>query len=330
MLRRFLAALSLVLACGVAQAADDKSFQWVDDPAAGTLDLKYGDAHVVRYMYGFDQSTPERAFATSKPFHHVFGPGSDQLITNGADGAHYPHHRGLYVGWAVTKFGDTVNDFWHCRFGEVQKHIRFVEQTADGDSASMTAEIQWISREGQPVINEQRTVKVSPIADESPAGHGWQIDWSTVIKGASGDVLLNGDRQHAGFQFRAAQPVAEAESARYVRPEGFPEDPKAFEVDDSGDPPRHINLGWLAMTYEIAGQPYTIQYFEDPSLPKPSLFSERPYGRFGAFFKTRVSPEKPLTMRYRILVTASSPPPRDAIQQNYAKFTEELGARESE
>ena len=62
------------------------------------------------------------------------------------------------------------------------------------------------------------------------------------------------------------------------------------------------------------------------SLPKPSRYSERPYGRFGAFFKTTLSPQEPLEMRYRLRVTAGPPPAREAVQQRYEAFVGELSS----
>ena len=54
------------------------------------------------------------------------------------------------------------------------------------------------------------------------------------------------------------------------------------------------------------------------------MFSERPYGRFGAYFKATVTPDKPLTMRYRLIVTSGTPPDRDAIQAQYNRFVADL------
>jgi hypothetical protein len=144
------------------------------------------------------------------------------------------------------------------------------------------------------------------------------------LQSRRGKIDLAGDRQHAGFQFRAAASVAKTNSATFIRPKGFPQEAKAFEVDDRKDPDKFVNLGWLAMSYEINGKPYAVTYFEDPALPRPSKFSERPYGRFGTYFKATLAPDHPLTMRYRLIVTAGSPPDRDTIQSEYDKFVAEL------
>ena len=304
-------------------------FYWQDHPEQGTADLMWQDyPHpVLRYMYAYNTSTPERTTETFKVYHHVFGPGTDQIITNGAGGL-YPHHRGLFVGWMQTKFEDQQLDFWHCKNGAHQRHVKFLEMKGDVKHGTMTAEIHWNDAQGKPVIVETRSVDVSPIilAGNISAGDalGWQIDWRSKLESRRGEIQLGGDRQHAGFQFRAASDVAEKKSARYVRPEGFPQEPEAHEVGDAGDPPLHINLGWLAMTYPLAEKMYAIEYFEDPALPKPSLYSERPYGRFGAFFKTTITPEKPLSMKYRLRVTTGAAPARSDIQKNYEAFVNDL------
>jgi hypothetical protein len=307
-------------------AGEADGFHWVDDPDAGTADLRFGDEPVLRYMYAFDTSTKERRFDTGKVFHHVFGPGTGKLITKGSGGL-YPHHRGLFVGWNKTLVDGKRYDFWHCKEGVIhQRHSSFVQIVGGAKQGTMTAEIAWNDSAGKPVITETRTVTASRLPGDDPNSTGWQIDWQTTLQSNRGKITLDGDRQHAGFQFRAAQAVAESKGARYLRPQGFPDDPAAYQVNDRKDPDQHLNLGWLAMTYELDGQHYTIEYFEDPSLPQPSRYSERPYGRFGAFFKTQLSPEKPLAMKYRVIVTSGPTPSRETIQKRYKTFVKELAA----
>jgi hypothetical protein len=316
-IRALLTASLLALAPLGFTAAGEKTFHWKNDESQGVADLLFGDEPVLRYMYAYDDSTPERREQTYKPYHHVFGPGTGQIITKGPGGL-YPHHRGLYVAWNKTQAGGESFDFWHCTKGVHQRHIEFLETKGNGESGTMTARIHWNDAAGDPVVVETRQVTVSrPAGLDGPA---WQIDWQTKLDSRRGEITLDGDRQHAGFQYRAAQDVAEQKSARYLRPAGFPEDAQAFEVNDRNDPDGHIDLGWLAMTYPLGGEQYTVEYFEDASLPKPSRYSERPYGRFGAFFKSTLTPEKPLKMRYRLIVSTGEPPSREAIQRRYEEF----------
>ena len=296
----FLALTLLSLLSATTAEADE--FHWNTDEEAGTTDLLLGDQPVLRYMHAYDTSTPERLHETYKVFHHVFGPGSKTIITKGA-GGRYTHHRGLFVGWNKTGFQGKSLDFWHCKGGAHIRHVKFLEKAADAEQGSMTAEIHWNDPDGKPVIIEQRTVT----ARKEKTTGGWQIDWSTKLSSQRGDITLNGDRQHAGFQFRASQTVAEKNSGRYQRPAAFDQKAEAIQVGDKGNPPPHINLGWFALNYELDGTHYTIEYFDNPGLPKPALFSERPYGRFGTFFKTTLTEEKPLEMRYRVIVSAGKP-----------------------
>ncbi|MEO1999081.1 MAG: DUF6807 family protein [Planctomycetaceae bacterium] len=321
---RVIVLFSLVLLVVPLAGADDAPrFKWTTEAESGTTDLSYGNVKVIRYMHQFDRSTKESAHATYKVYHHVFGPGGGPLITKGPGGL-YTHHRGLYVGWNKTGFDGTVNDFWHCRKGEHIRHIRFLEQSADSSQGRMTAEIHWVGAQGKQVIQETRTVSVSLLVTSDQLPPGWQIDWRTKLESRRGNITLQGDRQHAGFQFRAAQEVAAAKGARYIRPVGFPEQSEAFQVGDKDTPPKHVDLDWLAMTFQVQGKRYTVEYFADPDLPKPSRYSERPYGRFGAYFKTTLTAAAPLEMRYRLHVTTGTAPDRTQIQKRYDAFLESL------
>ena len=90
-------------------------FEWVDRAGEGTADLMYDGKPVLRYMYAFDRSTPQRTTETFKVFHHLFGPGTEDLITNGAGAGLYPHHRGLFVGWRRTRFEGGEIDSCFCK-----------------------------------------------------------------------------------------------------------------------------------------------------------------------------------------------------------------------
>ena len=313
-----LLATVLALVSRTTAGEDSAGFRWDDHPEQGTADLLYGGKPALRYMYAFDTSTPKRTFETFKVYHHVFGPGTEDLLTNGPGGL-YPHHRGLFVGWRQTRFDGGEIDSWHCTQGVHQRHVRFLEQKADSAGGQMSAEISWNDGHGKPVINEIRSVSLAPF-HFSGGPLGWDIRWTSELRSRRGKVELTGDRQHAGFQFRAAQPVAESKSARFLRPNGFPQDPKAYEVDDRKNPNSLINLRWFAMSFPINGKPYNVAYFDDPTLPKPSYFSERPYGRFGAYFKTTIQPDTVLKLNYRLIVTPGESPTREALEALYSPW----------
>lgn len=314
-----LAVCAVVIITSSAVWAND-GFHWKNDEASGQADLYLGDQPVVRYVYPYDTSTKERAFATYKPFHHVYGPGTKTEITQGTNGTQFPHHRGVYVGWNKTGFEGTQLDFWHCTKGAHQKHMKFVELSGDKESARMVAEIHWNDADSKPVIIETRTLA----ARVESTTKGWQLDWSSKLTSQRGNITLEGDRQHAGFQFRAAPEVGAKAAARYVRPAKFEQKPEAIQVGDAGSPPPHIDLTWFAMTYPIGDQRFTVEYFDNPNLPKPALFSERPYGRFGTYFKTQLAADKPLELKYRLVISTGETPAVDAIQKRYDQFARDL------
>jgi hypothetical protein len=136
---------------------------------------------------------------------------------------------------------------------------------------------------------------------------GWQIDFSSHLETADGKPIhLDGDPQHAGFQFRATQKVPDETAAQtyYVRTDGKgePGDYRNWNHDDptAKENAENENRPWNAMSFVVDGQRYTVLYLDHPSNPKPSRYSERDYGRFGSYFVADVTKDEPLDVKYRI------------------------------
>lgn len=327
MCSRFGVLLGLLLAgacAGTTASAAEGTFSWTVDEAAGTAVLKFGNAPVLDYQFGYDTSTPETIHNTYKIFHHAYGPGTDERLTKGPGGA-FTHHRGLFVGWNKTSWGEERADFWHCTQGAHQRHRKIVSQSADDQQGSMTTEIDWMSgRSDSPILRERRTITARRIETAADPGFGWQIDWSSRLETELPEVLLDGDRQHAGFQFRAAQEVADGNAAKFLRPQGVPQKPPVIQVNDNQAPDDHINLNWFAMQFPVAEKSYCVQYLEAPGMPRPARYSERAYGRFGTFFQAVVTPEKPLVMNYRLFVTTEAPPSPEQLQNRWEQYAKEI------
>ena len=83
-------------------------------------------------------------------------------------------------------------------------------------------------------------------------------------------------------------------------------------------------MKWFAESYQLDGKRYTVEYFDNPNLPKPALFSERPYGRFGTYFRTTLEEAAPLELKYRLIVSQGDSPSVKAIQARYDSFVDEL------
>ncbi len=297
------------IACGA-------GFSWKDTEGK-YLDLLYDGRKVTRYMYDHDESSEQRIFETYKVFHHVFDEKGDNLLTNGPDGENpylksvkYPHHRGIYIGWNKLQFEGKSYDTWHMTRGVRQVHQKFLDKKADAEKAISTALIHWKNGEGKVMVAEKRTMTVYRPGD----GTIVLLDFETELKALNGEVYLNGDPEHAGFQYRPHDDVAKG-----------PADMKAkylFHKEDI-DPKKDKDLPWVAMEYGLNGKRYSVQYMSDPANPNPdAVYSAyRDYGRFGEFFEHTIPAGQTLKLRYRIRVSKGTLPDRESLAKQYIAFT---------
>jgi len=305
-----LLAAAIICGPGVARAEE---FSWKDTEGQ-YLDLLFGGRKVTRYMYAYDTSTPQRVFETYKPLHHVFDPGGN-LLTNGPDGENpypkdkirYPHHRGIFIGWNRLTFEGNQYDLWHMK--DVQQvHREFLELSAGPTKASSTALIHWNDKEGKPIIAEKRRTTV--YRQSSPTI--LFMDFETELTAVRGDVLLNGDPEHAGFQYRAHNDVAAG---------GQDVKAKYLFHQDGIDPRKDQDLPWVAMSYGLGDRSYSVQHMNHPDNPKPAIYSAyRDYGRFGAFFKETIKAGETLKLSYRIWVGQGKMPEREELAKRYSVF----------
>ncbi|RIK88642.1 MAG: hypothetical protein DCC67_00455 [Planctomycetota bacterium] len=308
---RLVALLSSFAFCGlsdlVSLAAD--GFQW-QAPAADHVDLTFDGRPALRYvMPQLDESSPERRNETFKPFHHVWSPDGKTLLTKGTGGL-YPHHRGLFYGFNKITYGDGKQcDAWHCTGKAYQSHREALLQKATKRFAVQSVRIDWHGEDGEVFAHETRFVEVS--RQEHYGAEGWLITFASQLRTADGQPIhLDGDPQHAGFQFRASQYVPDhaAQQTYYLRPDGKGEPGETRNWDhEHADAPgnaRSENLPWNAMSVVIDGKRFTIVYLDHPSNPKPARYSERDYGRFGSYFVADVTADKPLDVMYRLWIQA--------------------------
>lgn len=279
------------------------AFRWEHDPAGVWTELRHGDRSVLRYIHEkLDESSKAARERTFKVFHHVYDPDGKQLVTNGPNGPEvpygkgiqFPHHRGLFYGFMKTSYGKNTVDIWHCKGDTHQAHRRSVEQVGPVLARQLLT-IEWNGVGKKTFALEQREVTVYAVPG------GTLIQFASELTPTDGPVKLDGDPQHAGFHFRASNEVAEKTSKQtvYTRPDGVDKPGATRNWDGKGNK-THIDLPWLAMSFVVGGQRYTAAYLDRPENPKEARFSERNYGRFGSYFVTTVTPEKPLLVVYRV------------------------------
>lgn len=281
---RFTASMALLTLSSLAtNAAKPTDFQLVEKE--GHLDVKHGDHIVARYMHAVDQSTPEKLHETYKPYLHVMDETGKAPITKGA-GGQFTHHRGIFFGYAKIKHEGTLYDLWHMR-GVQQVHQEFDDLTANGDRATFTSLVHWNDKEGQPLLVERRKFTFT-----KPKANGLaHITLNTELKAPKGDVVLNGDPEHAGVQFRPANEVDRNEAIYY-----FP--------GKDADPKKDRDFPWVGQTFSLNGKKYSVVMLNAPENPDNTIFSAyRDYGRFGAFPVGTVTAEKPFTLEYEWLIS---------------------------
>jgi hypothetical protein len=240
-----------------------------------------------------DESTKERRMATYKVYHHVYDPQGTKFVTKGAGGL-YPHHRGLYYGFNRISYGDGKRaDVWHCNRGESQSHEGFLASEAGPVVGRHLLAVDWHGQDGKVFAKEQREMSVY----NTPGG--LLIEFASRLSSQVGPVKLDGDPQHAGFQFRASQEVPDktAKQTYYLRPDG--KDKPGSYRNWPGNK-SHANLPWNAMSFVLGLQRYTCCYLDHPKNPKEARYSERNYGRFGSYFEATIDEGKPLDLNYRV------------------------------
>jgi hypothetical protein len=270
------------------------------------LDFLRDGKPLVRYMYAFDVSDPGAREETYKVYHHVFDPDGKDFITKG-QGGKYTHHRGIFLGWSRLGHGGRSYDHWHMK-NVTMVHQRFTRQEADDKSATVTSVIHWNDPDGKPMIEETRTLTVHFADDDAHL----LADFETELQAVDGEVQLRGDPEHAGVQYRPHNDVAGNKSAKYT-----------FHADDL-NLKKDYDLPWVAMTYKLKDQVFTVQHMRHPDDPKKSVYSAyRDYGRFGNFFVTTIPDGETLTLRYRFRITLGEAPPREQLARQWEKYVGE-------
>ena len=295
----------------------------------GVRDLYHGDRPVFSQVIKWDPNDHANTF---KPFDHVFSfkpatqpstqpaenrPEGYRSITKGP-GGQFTHHRGIFFGFNKTAYGD----YWHCNKGESQRHQSFetAREWAGPLAAKMVATTDWVAADGKAKFRDTREVTAWRVGDDQLV-----LDYDITLATLTGQAeKLAGDAHHAGFHFRAANELVDVADkgrrgggAHYL----FPPDAKPLKNDIWAD------LGWVNATFDLFGRRYSVTHMDAPGNPDPTTYSTRGYGRFGAFFTTEVTPEKPLNVKYRLVIrditgAATTQPSQGDVEaeyQNYAK-----------
>ena len=270
-----------------------KGFAFADEPGK-FIELKFDGRPVLRYMHeAIDESTKERRMETYKVYHHVYNPAGTRFVTKGAGGL-FPHHRGLFFGFNRISYGDGQGaDVWHCNRGESQSHEKVLAAQTGPVLGRHSLAVDWHGRDGKVFVHEERELTALNVSG------GTLVEFASRLTSAVGRVKLDGDPQHAGFQFRGSQDIPDKTKnlTYYLRPDGK-DKPGSFRNWPANK--QHADLPWNAQSFVLDDVRYTCCYLDRPENPKEARFSERDYGRFGSYFEFEVDENRPLEVNYRI------------------------------
>ncbi|MCB1094145.1 MAG: PmoA family protein [Verrucomicrobiae bacterium] len=283
--------------------------------------VKEGEEGVDIYYNKRGISLPLTRMMTDDPlkvFNHVFDARGGKPITSGGEaGSVFPHHRGIFLGWSKTGFNGKTYDTWHMKDGVTQKFEKLVSQNFGPMYADFTANISWNTGDGQKILAEQRTIK-----GLHPTNKGYgMMEIDTVLTAPNGDVVLDGDPEHAGCHFRANNETAVvAKAVMDGKAPKFQATKYVFHKEGI-DPTKDKDLPWVTMGFSVGEDRFFTQHMTHPDNPTGSVYSAyRDYGRFGSFFTHTIKKGESLRLRYRFIFGIGAMPPAPFMQASYDAF----------
>jgi hypothetical protein len=173
------------------------------DEAAAQLSVMVDGETAIVYQYGSQYALPH--------YWPIQSPTGKQMTVQHPEP--YPHHRSMWIADRVRKVGGPEVDFYHCwknyrqqdspaaGFRHFIEHRRFSRVGVDGDVAFVEADLRWVVNESEPVLDEQRTMRVVSLGDRE-----YRVDLRWELRAAYGDVQFLSDAVHYAWPFVRMHP----------------------------------------------------------------------------------------------------------------------------
>lgn len=240
----------------------------------------------------------------------VVGPSGRSLTRMGHphDPEGHSHHNSVWM--SHVDVGGV--DFWSDRRLGVVRHKRIVSYEDEGERSSVTAENEWVDKDGRVLLNETRKISVVLLD-----GKEWLLMIDSTFTVKDKPVTL-GKTPFGLLGVRMAKTIGVADGGGRIRnSEGGVNEKEvlwkqARWVDYSGPIENGVIEG--------------ITLFDHPSNPNhPSYFHVRNDGWMGASLTydapREVTPDKPLHVRYGLYVHSDMKPPAE-IDSRWKRFAE--------
>ncbi len=291
---------SMDLKATISTASSSRSgFAWKHQ-SGQYAELAFDGRPMMRYMCRpFDTTSKETKEQTDKVFHHLYDSTGTRLVTNGGRGGLYPHHRGLFFGFSKISYGDSTRaNTWAGAASGHEQHRAFLAEEAGPVLGRHRVAVDWVGPDAEPAnfAVEKRQMTAYCVSG------GTLVEFASRLSSKAGKVKLDGDPQHAGFQFRAHNDVAENSQAQtyFLRSDGKGALGETRNWSHKDRDSACANLPWNAISFVLGDRRYTCVYVDKPTNPKEARYSERTYGRFGSYFEYELDDDTDLDLNYRV------------------------------
>jgi len=292
------------------------------DETTGAVVIREGEALVLQYNYKTVQP-PEGTLETiaagnqkyarprSNYIHPLYGPTGEKLTKDWSKD--HPHHRGIYWAWPEVMYKEELGDL-HALQRVFARPTGEIELKETDDTASLVAQSVWKWEDKTPIVHETTTILAHKAGD-----HGRYVDLTFEMKALVEGVSLarRGTRNYGGLNIRLA-PITGMKLANHA--------------DPAESQPRQA-WQYVAGTWQGAAQPAVLAVLEDSTNPDyPGDYIQYPnlpwfqptFPRAGTRYA--LSTEKPLTLRYRLLIADGDAPDVDSLRRQWSVLNDSATA----
>ena len=235
------------------------------------------------------------------------------------DPTSHSHHNSVWI----THHDVDGHNFWVDTSGARVRHKRIVKYVDTGETSSIVAENEWVTKVGKVLLAETRTTTVTLLPDK---------EWLLVIDlklDAKGQIVTLGKTPFGMIGVRMAKTIGVHDGGGRMA--------KTIGVHDGGGRIRNSEGGinekevfwkrarWVDYSGAIAdGVLEGVTLFDHPDNPNhPSHFHVRNDGWMGASLTfdgpREITPENPLHLRYGLYVHCQMKPPTE-IEAQWQRF----------
>ncbi len=285
---------------------DDRSWSFAES-RPGMLDLKWEGRPVFHYN-GAPVSSPNYKEIQIRDayIHPAYSP-SGSLVTGDFSPFH-PHHRGFFLAYEKTRWGDLAPDFWNIHVGTGKIHADGLDKPIAGPvTARFSARHRWEAKDratgsGRVVLRERWDVEAFSI----PGSAYWLFDLTSTQQAVDRPLELLPYR-YGGMAYRGPEPFVKG-TLDVLTSEG------KHRKDGDQKPARWVDLtGPVADGSEKYGGAMIADHPSNPHFPNVA----RIHPTTLPFFSYVPAYDRPLTIaddaptvfRYRVLIHDGRPDP---------------------